>query len=147
MPRIYTFRKITGTNLAWHPELGEGEGKEYWGDWLWLDGQLEGGYWYSLTLSARMAEGIIEAENPKNWPSVDLHILTPEAQLLHGKIIEFFSLEGPPSAPEKQGIYFRQYCDVHMQIKHWGELEEVSGTAVHEFGAGREWFPFEVLHQ
>ena len=355
MPRKYTFRKLTGSNLGWHPELREGEGADYYGEWFWLDGQLEGGYQYSMGLFARRPGGI--SPEGKNWPSVELHILTPDgevhhatedyppesfkpepwggawghntftgrlgpdgmpegyalkvsvgnigvditaravasgvqfsdeehgytyyhpyknlalawwplvpraevegtitidgkaakvrglahcerqlanlpnafggggqaiwfwghfyagdytavwtdsaaserskyrhftpfvlwkggdvvlstyqfacvvekfgidpvtgllypvveslrasdghtgltAQLLPGKIIDFFTLEGPPSAPEKRGVYFRQHCDVRVQVSRWDEIEEIGGTSTHEFGAGADWFPFEIL--
>jgi len=63
------------------------------------------------------------------------------AQLLPGKIIERFKW-----GPNEKATYARQLCDVNMQLKRWDDVEEASGTAVHEFGAGEHWFPFDRLN-
>ena len=87
MPRRNTFRRITKGNLAWHPELREREGAQNYSEWLWLDGQLEGGYQYSLSLSAGRPGGVaeaVESAGERGRPSVSLHILTPEGKVHHG---------------------------------------------------------------
>jgi len=60
------------------------------------------------------------------------------AQLLPGTINHVFRLGGT-------GVYCRQYSPVNMQLRRWDDVEEASGTAVHEFGAGGGWFPFDRL--
>jgi len=39
--------------------------------------------------------------------------------------------------------YCRQYCDIKVSIRRWGETEEIAGKSVHEWCAGGGWFPFE----
>ena len=81
MPRRYTFRRISKTNLAWHPELGEGENAKGYADWLWLDGQLEGDYQYSMGMFG--ARPGVEGTVP-GGPTIELHILTPDGKAHHG---------------------------------------------------------------
>ena len=87
IPRRNTFRRITGSDLGWHPELGEGEGAERYSEWLWLDGQLEGGYQYSLGLFSTWPQGMEEYEDPEKsrWPTVALYVLTPEGKVHRGR--------------------------------------------------------------
>lgn len=83
MPRRNTFRRITGINLGWHPWLGEGESGGNYADWLWLDGQLEGGYQYSMGMFGARPGGTVESER-RGGPTVDLHILAPDGKAHHG---------------------------------------------------------------
>lgn len=62
-------------------------------------------------------------------------------QLLQGKVIDTWKIENP-DRPDKPGYYSRQFCNFDMQIKHWGNTEEIHGTAVHEFGGGPSWYPY-----
>lgn len=61
-----------------------------------------------------------------------------KAQLTNGRINHTFQVG-------KKGQYVRQSCDVNMQLRRWEVIEEASGSANHEFGAGDQWFPYERL--
>lgn len=76
MTRAYTFRNINSSNLAWHPELAKGDGAKYYGSWLWLDGELEGGYQYSAGLFARTPTGakLDIIPEKRDWPYIELTI-------------------------------------------------------------------------
>jgi len=60
------------------------------------------------------------------------------AQISPGKVVHSNREPG-------RGVYTRQYSPVNMQLRRWDEVEEASGTAIHEWGAGENWFPFERL--
>ena len=94
MARVYTFRHINKGVLGWHPELAEGEGADDYAEWLWLDGQLEQGYQFSLGLftnfpahyrpTAWYQERWGGHPEMDRWPAVDLHISTPDGKLYRG---------------------------------------------------------------
>jgi hypothetical protein len=52
------------------------------------------------------------------------------AQFLPGKIIDH------------RGWYCRQYSDVDVQVRRWGETESLRGASTHEWGAGAGWLPW-----
>lgn len=82
----YVFQTISGDHLVWHPELGEGDNRDNYAEWLWIDGQAENGYHYSVGLfQARPDVGDPEAgiDTPDNlrWPTVDLRVLAPDGKV------------------------------------------------------------------
>jgi len=94
MPRGFTFTTVSKTNLAWHPELGEG-----YCDWLWLDGWTDSGYWYGLTMAFRLdqAAPLVGAEK-RDWPLVQCLVIPPEGEtqlLTEAFPVEKFKAEEP----------------------------------------------------
>jgi len=91
MTRAYTFRNIDNGVLGWHLDLGEGDAIDDYGEWLWLDAQLEDGYQFSLGLFRNFPPTYRPTtwykakwgDRPEvgRWPAVDLHIKTPDGKL------------------------------------------------------------------
>lgn len=92
MARRNTFRRIDKSHLAWQVDLLTGEGAANFGDWLWLDGQLEGGYGFNLGMfMARAGEMGGKEAVKRGLPVIDLHINTPDWKIYHKR--EVFSPE------------------------------------------------------
>ena len=96
MPRRHTFRKINSSNLGWHWDLGEGENRENFADWLEFDGQLEGGYEYSGGLNIGIIPHLKEEGERRFWPSAHLSISTPDGK--RREVDEFY----PPKDVETE---------------------------------------------
>jgi len=66
------------------------------------------------------------------------------AQIHPGVIIErelLIDVPGTSFTAENPGGYFRQYCDVDVQIRRWDQVEELKGSCQREFGWMTQWFP------
>ena len=93
MARRNTFRKIDTNQLRWHPELGEGDNYHNFGDWLYFDCQLEGGYTCAAELMMGRPSGFVYPElgDKIQWPWIEMEISTPNGESYHGE--EVFSPE------------------------------------------------------
>lgn len=83
----------------------------------------------------------ISPENGLPYPLVETikasdGIREVTAQLVNGSMLLHMEL-----AP--QAWYSRMYSDVNVQIRHWGEMEQVKGRSLHEWGCTGSWFPYK----
>lgn len=107
MTRTYTFKNINAGVLGWHLDLGKGDAAEDYGEWFWLDGQLESGYQFSLGLFTNFPPSYRptawykarwgDRPEMRLWPAVDFHVATPDGKVHRG--IELFPPESFKPAP------------------------------------------------
>jgi len=69
------------------------------------------------------------------------------ALLLPGTIAERdLMVNNPGTSPEKPGCYFRQWCEVDIEIRRLDRKEHIRGKCLHEFGWISQVFPVPGRH-
>ncbi len=74
----YTVRSINKSHLGWHPNMG-GDVVE----WLYMDGWMDNGYKYGVTLASKIDQGEMFGEQG-NWPFVMAWLTSPDGETLTG---------------------------------------------------------------
>lgn len=85
MAKSYTFKPITKENLRWHPELGAGDNRDNYFEYIWFDGPLKSDeneeYFIRIDPFSSLVNGSHGAEEG-GLPGIGFEIILPDKNVL-----------------------------------------------------------------
>lgn len=137
MAKISRFQTITKENLRWHPELGEGENRDNYFEYLWFDGPMKGDdgneYFIRYSMFSSLVLGSHGATRG-GLPGVGFDILMPDGKVLDDFVVydekdfEPYEFGGNWAGNTIKGVYNDKglidsyeiemdYCGVQAKLK------------------------------